>query len=48
MKKLEIDIISDVVCPWCVIGFGRLQEAIEQLSDQIDVRYRRKLTCPSC
>lgn len=38
MKKLEIDIISDVVCPWCVIGFGRLQKAIEQLSNQIDVK----------
>jgi len=38
MKELEIDIISDVVCPWCVIGFGRLQKAIEQLSNQIDVK----------
>jgi len=38
MKELEIDIISDVVCPWCVIGFSRLQKAIEQLSNQIDVK----------
>jgi len=38
MKELEIDIISDVVCPWCVIGFSRLQKAIEQLGNQIDVK----------
>jgi len=32
---LEIDIISDVVCPWCVIGFGRLQIALEQLKYKV-------------
>jgi len=33
---LEVDIISDVVCPWCVIGFGRLQLALEQLKYKVD------------
>lgn len=30
-EKLRIDIISDVVCPWCIIGFQRLTRAIEEL-----------------
>lgn len=29
--KLRIDIVSDVVCPWCIIGYQRLQAAIAQL-----------------
>lgn len=27
---LEIDIVSDVVCPWCVIGFKQLEKALHQ------------------
>ena len=36
MDKLRIDIVSDVVCPWCVIGFINLQKAIKELNDQIE------------
>jgi predicted DsbA family dithiol-disulfide isomerase len=36
MEKLKINIVSDVVCPWCVIGFKNLQKAMIQLQDQID------------
>lgn len=32
MKALAIEIISDVVCPWCFIGKRRLARAIETLS----------------
>lgn len=28
-SKLRIDIVSDVVCPWCVIGYRQLAEALE-------------------
>ena len=35
MDKLKIDIVSDVVCPWCVIGFINLQKAMKELNDQI-------------
>ena len=35
MDKLKIDIVSDVVCPWCVIGFINLQKAIRELNDQV-------------
>ena len=31
MKKLiKIDIISDVVCPWCYVGEHRLQQALDK------------------
>ena len=34
MKKLKIDIVSDVMCPWCIIGYKNLETALAQLSDE--------------
>ena len=34
-SQLKIDIVSDVVCPWCAIGYKKLSEAMTQLEDQI-------------
>ncbi|WP_324732576.1 DsbA family oxidoreductase [Pseudomonas paeninsulae] len=28
-QKLRIDIVSDVVCPWCIIGYRQLAKALE-------------------
>lgn len=28
---LQVDIVSDVVCPWCIIGYKQLQKALEML-----------------
>lgn len=36
MKKVRIDIVSDVVCPWCIIGYQRLELALATLADKID------------
>ncbi len=38
MKKPEIriDIVSDVVCPWCYIGKRRVEKAIDQLRGVYD------------
>ena len=36
MEKLRIDIVSDVVCPWCVIGFINLRKAMTQLSPKVE------------
>ena len=36
-KKLQIEVASDVVCPWCYIGKRRLEKAIELLQDEYDV-----------
>ena len=30
-KTLHIDFVSDVVCPWCVVGLGGLEAAVERL-----------------
>ena len=30
-NKIKIDIISDVVCPWCLIGYKRLEHAMKEL-----------------
>mgnify|MGYP003119152031 FL=1 len=41
-EKLKIDIVSDVVCPWCAIGFKRLEKAIEELGikDQVEIEWQ--------
>ncbi|USD35123.1 MULTISPECIES: DsbA family oxidoreductase [Vibrio] len=36
MKNVRIDIVSDVVCPWCIIGYKRLEQALMTLSDTIE------------
>jgi predicted DsbA family dithiol-disulfide isomerase len=35
MKKLHIDIVSDVSCPWCIIGYKGLEKALINVSDKI-------------
>ncbi|MEM7214735.1 MAG: DsbA family oxidoreductase [Pseudomonadota bacterium] len=37
--KLEIDVISDVMCPWCYIGKTNLDTAVAMV-DEIDVEVR--------
>lgn len=34
--KIKIDVVSDVVCPWCYIGKRRLEKAVDQLKDKYD------------
>ena len=34
--KIRIDIVSDVVCPWCYIGKRRLEKAIGTLQDKFE------------
>ena len=33
-QELEIEIISDVVCPWCYIGLAHLRQAVAWLESQ--------------
>jgi len=33
--KLKIDFVSDVSCPWCVIGLRSLEQALERASDTV-------------
>ncbi|MEP3836312.1 MAG: DsbA family oxidoreductase [Algibacter sp.] len=41
-EKLKIDIVSDVVCPWCTIGYKRLEKAITELglNDQVEIEWQ--------
>ena len=34
MTQLQIDIVSDVACPWCAIGYKRLEQAMEALAGE--------------
>lgn len=37
---LAIDIVSDVVCPWCIIGYRQLQKALEMMPGQFELTLR--------
>ncbi|HEX3772174.1 MAG TPA: DsbA family oxidoreductase [Polyangiaceae bacterium] len=48
MSPLRIDVVSDLVCPWCFIGSRRLEQSIESLGgDAPVVTYRPFLLDPS-
>jgi len=36
MDTLKIDIVSDIVCPWCVIGFKNLKKAMHELQTELN------------
>ena len=40
MKKLQIEVASDVVCPWCYIGKKRLDKALQLVSNEINAVVR--------
>ena len=37
-KPMKIDFVSDVSCPWCVIGLGGLEEALQQVGDLVEAQ----------
>ncbi len=41
IKPLQIDIVSDVVCPWCYIGKKRIENALALASEvPVEIRWR--------
>jgi len=38
--KVTIDIWSDVMCPWCIIGYSQLQKGLAQLEGEIEAEIR--------
>jgi predicted DsbA family dithiol-disulfide isomerase len=38
--KVTIDIWSDVMCPWCIIGYNQLQRGLAQLAGEIEAEVR--------
>jgi predicted DsbA family dithiol-disulfide isomerase len=37
---LKIDFVSDISCPWCIIGLRGLEEALERTGDLVDADLR--------
>lgn len=35
-RKLKIDFVSDIACPWCAIGLGGLETALERLDGVVE------------
>ncbi|SEO97424.1 Predicted dithiol-disulfide isomerase, DsbA family [Salinihabitans flavidus] len=38
-QPLRIDIVSDVVCPWCIVGFTQLRTALHEVGVQADIHW---------
>jgi predicted DsbA family dithiol-disulfide isomerase len=36
VTAIQIDIVSDIACPWCAIGYARLKQAMEALNDEME------------
>ena len=39
-ERVSIDIFSDVMCPWCVVGYKNLEKALGTLKDEIEAEIR--------
>jgi predicted DsbA family dithiol-disulfide isomerase len=35
LKKLKIDFVSDVACPWCAVGLNSLERALERVGPEL-------------
>ena len=41
MSAVQLDVVSDVMCPWCYIGKRRLEKALANIHDiEVEVRWR--------
>ena len=36
-RKIKVDLFTDTVCPWCLVGAERLDQAIAALPEGIEV-----------
>jgi predicted DsbA family dithiol-disulfide isomerase len=35
---LKIDFVSDIACPWCAVGLGALEQALEKLKGEVQAQ----------
>jgi predicted DsbA family dithiol-disulfide isomerase len=33
---MKIDFVSDIACPWCAVGLGALEQALEELQGEVE------------
>ena len=38
-QTLRIDIVSDVVCPWCIVGYRQLKQALDATGTPYDLHW---------
>ncbi len=38
--KVAVDIWSDVMCPWCAVGYSQFAKSVRSLADELDVEVR--------
>src|SRR5688572_11730552 len=38
--KLAVDIWSDVMCPWCAVGYTQFAKSVKALEGELDVEIR--------
>lgn len=38
-QTIRVDIVSDVVCPWCAIGYFQLAKAADEIGIGIEVHW---------
>jgi predicted DsbA family dithiol-disulfide isomerase len=39
-RRLKIDFVSDVVCPWCAVGLNALEIALQRLAGELEAQIR--------
>ena len=39
MKSVFVDIVSDIVCPWCAVGYHRLKRAADNLGVNLAINW---------
>ncbi|MDB5891942.1 MAG: oxidoreductase [Polaromonas sp.] len=40
-RSLKIDFVSDIACPWCVIGLRSLEQAVQRVQDlTVDIHFQ--------
>lgn len=40
MAAIKIDIVSDVVCPWCIVGYRQLEQALSQTQTSAQIHWQ--------
>lgn len=38
-QPLRVDIVSDVVCPWCIIGYKQLETALAKIDPAVEAEF---------
>ena len=40
LPSIRVDIVSDVVCPWCLVGYKQLEGALQELGLSADLHWQ--------